>query len=105
MVSIPGWAYSAVGVAIALYSKFVQSRSPDNKVMAIFFWVGVVFIIVGAFKLATQFLLGNRKKEQEATPRAPDGRPAAARDMIFCPRCNAKLHPQSKYCNWCGTQV
>ena len=27
-----------------------------------------------------------------------------ARDHLSCPKCNAKLHTHSKFCNWCGTR-
>lgn len=110
MAKISGWAYVIVGVAVAIYSKFVEARRP-GVALTIFFWIGVALIAVGVFRLVLAFIAGEKDKLR-AKPDAPQGRrarneaerPAYARDYIVCPRCNARLHPQSRYCNWCGTQ-
>jgi len=99
MAKIPGWAYAAVGVAVALYSKFVQSRN-GSKVMSFFFWVGILILIFGVFKLVLSFITGKRERTPATRPSTPPGA-----NYIICPRCNAKLHPQSRYCNWCGTKL
>jgi hypothetical protein len=102
MAAIPGWAYAGVGFAIMIYSKFVKARSPENTIMGLFFWVGLLLLGIGVFKLALLYLLGGKKKDKKKE-RDQESRPVP-RDAIYCPRCNAKLHPQSRYCNWCGTQ-
>jgi len=105
VVKIPGWAYAGVGLAITLYSKFVESRTKGgNPLMGFFFWIGIAILVFGTFKLITQFLL----KDKSPGPKGqvnPGQRPPEARDAIYCPRCNAKLDPRSRYCNWCGTKL
>ncbi len=106
MAKIPGWAYGAVGILIAVYSKFISSRSEGgNTVMSIFFWVGILLLAIGVFKTVVNYLTGeNKMKKARNVNRDAGGRPVHARDFLVCPRCNAKLHGQSKYCNWCGTE-
>jgi uncharacterized paraquat-inducible protein A len=108
MAKIPGWAYAAVGAAITGYSWYVE-RQTENTTMSFFFWIGVALMGVGVFKVLTGYILNSKKKEQpqkkEQTQRRDErSRPQEARDAIICPRCNAKLHPRSRYCNWCGTR-
>ncbi len=99
MASIPGWAFAGAGGAIALYSKYIQEKHPSGA-MTLFFWIGILLLVVGAFKFVARYLMGAKDLE-ERVPRDV----GAVRDGIFaCPRCNAKLHPQSRYCNWCGTR-
>lgn len=96
MAGIPGWAYVITGVAIALYSKFVQHTS-GSKVMGFFFWIGILFLTVGVFKMLLRFITRGEKESQEKN--------FSGRSFIVCPRCNARLDPRSRYCNWCGARV
>ncbi len=102
MASIPGWAYAVVGAAIAIYAKYVSSKKPST-IMGIFFWIGLALLAIGVFKLLLRFIAGKRR-ELRGEEKRPDERPAHTRDSLVCPRCNAKLNPQSRYCNWCGTR-
>lgn len=105
MVEIPGWAFAGAGAAIAAYSKFIDAKRPSG-VWSLFFWLGILLVAFGAFKIVAGFITGEKKamRAERAERRSGADRPAHARDSIVCPRCNAKLHPKSRYCNWCGTQ-
>jgi len=109
LVKIPGWAYAGVGLAVALYAKFVESRKPSSA-LTIFFWIGIGLLVIGAFKIALGFIAGKREELSggEERPgrriRGEAERPAHARDFVVCPRCNARLNPRSRFCNWCGTR-
>ncbi len=106
MVAIPGWAYLVVGGAMAAYAKFISARKPSTA-LTIFFWIGLFLLAIGVFKIAMAFIAGKKDPDEERRPtgsRDPADRPAWANDYIVCPRCNAKLNPRSRYCNWCGTR-
>jgi hypothetical protein len=106
MASIPGWVYLIVGGAVAGFSKYIGAKMEKAPgALTIFFWIGILLVAVGVFKLALGYMTGEKeqKPETKAPVRGP-GRPDYARDAIVCPRCNARLHPQSRFCNWCGTR-
>jgi len=103
MASIPGWAYAGAGAAIAIYSKFVQSRKPSTAI-ELFFWVGLALLAIGVFKLGARFIMGKKEEFSYIENKPGNARSANTQDFIICPKCNAKLHPQSRFCNWCGTR-
>ena len=110
LVSIPGWAYVLVGGIVAGVSKYLTSKPDASAGLKLFFWLGLLLVAVGIFKIVFGYIMGEKKsvvdEEGEGQKmRSPKDRPAHARDAIYCSRCKAKLHPQSRYCNWCGTRV
>jgi hypothetical protein len=60
MVSISGFAYILIGAFIAGASKFVEIKS--GKTMTLFFYIGIIFILIGATKL----VLATFKKKIES---------------------------------------
>ncbi len=105
-MSIPGWVFAVIGVAVASYSKFVQSRSAQPKgVLTLFFWVGIALLVYGVFKTGIWYMTREKASRREKADASVSGRrPSYARDHIVCARCNVKLHPRSRYCNWCGAK-
>jgi len=101
MATIPGWVYLVLGGAIAAYAKFVSTRKPTTA-LTIFFWIGIILVGVGIFKLASRYMTGQKEMEK-ANPRE-QAEMRQSGGPLTCARCNARLHPQSRYCNWCGAK-
>ena len=58
MAAIPGWVYILIGVLMSAFSKIVESKSEPGT-FKLFFWVGIVFVVIGIGKLVFK-----SKKEQ-----------------------------------------
>lgn len=54
-MKIPGWAYLLVGIIVGGVSgyiyKFIPKNGQPNGAMAVFFFIGMIFILVGIVKL------------------------------------------------------
>lgn len=112
-MKIPGWAYIGLGVMISAYAKFIENKS-GNAAMKLFFYIGVAMIVIGAFKLLISYIANPKEKESEGagedfsrTPKENFPEPAKRSNgkYVTCNRCTARLHIQSRYCNWCGYKV
>jgi hypothetical protein len=62
MAAIPGWAYLLSGIAISVFSKIVEKNSKPGQ-FALFFWVGIIFIVVGVGKLVYKYVFRKEKKD------------------------------------------
>ncbi|MBN2052970.1 hypothetical protein JW756_05680 [Candidatus Woesearchaeota archaeon] len=67
MAAIPGWVYLVIGVAMAAMSKIVESSSKKPGNFALFFWLGVAFIVIGLGKLVFKALKKDKKPAKEPT--------------------------------------
>lgn len=106
MASIPGFIYLIVGGAVMAFSHFVM-RSSESASMKLFFWVGGVLLVVGVFKILVKYMVGKGVREvkvRESEIR-DTARESAGASHILCGKCGAKLHPRSRYCNWCGGKI
>ena len=66
-MEIPGWAYLIVGVIVSGYSGYVyyyipKSTGEQNMSMALFFFIGIIFIVVGVEKILSRKI---EKKHEE----------------------------------------
>ncbi len=55
-MEIPGWVYLIVGIIVSGFSGYVYYYVPKpdgspNMAMAFFFFIGIIFIVVGVFKI------------------------------------------------------
>lgn len=112
-MKINGWIYLIIGAIISGYSKFVQLKN-DNYIMTFFFYVGILFVVIGLFKIIVKFITSPKNKESEVEEEFYN---SPKKDFsgsinknsnsraIICPRCTARLHPKSRYCNWCGYKL
>ncbi|MFH1506682.1 MAG: hypothetical protein ABIE94_06905 [archaeon] len=64
MAGINGIVLFIIGGVMAVYARFVASKT-DNALMSVFFWVGMVIAIIGVLKI----LVGSKKKNKEQTPK------------------------------------
>jgi ABC-type nickel/cobalt efflux system permease component RcnA len=60
MAAIPWWAYLGSGIAISIMSKIVEKNSKPGS-FALFFWIGILFIVVGVGKLVFKYVLRREK--------------------------------------------
>jgi cytoskeletal protein RodZ len=60
MTAIPGWAYLASGLAITFFSKWVEAKSKPGE-LALFFWIGILFIIIGVWKIIYKYIFRKEK--------------------------------------------
>jgi hypothetical protein len=65
MAAIPGWAYLTIGIAVSVLSKIVEKVSKKPGTFALFFWVGILFLVVGLVKLV---LKKNKKEQKNISP-------------------------------------
>ena len=73
MVKIHGALWVVLGIFIAGYSWFIQRRSGTN--MVFFIWVGVLFLVWGAFRLTSDYILNQPKAKKEELVGPPENRP------------------------------
>ena len=66
--------------------------------MALFFYVGLIFLVMGIAKIAIEYMTWPEKKAKK-TIQAPH------KHELVCPSCHAKLHPRFRFCPGCGTRV
>ena len=117
---------------MAGYSKFIESRT-DNSTMTVFFWIGVVFIVIGVLKLIFEISFRKTKKKQHSKRESKkQGRPnrydeqeknyydqqirgqghhverasqPTHQSIIACQRCGTKHYSHANFCQKCGNQI
>jgi hypothetical protein len=65
MSSISGWVFVAVGASVTLFSNYVRNRGGEG--LALFFWVGIIMIGVGIFKIVLGYI--KEDKEEKNIPK------------------------------------
>ncbi len=108
---IHGVFYILAGVAISLYTRFIEARADTGSKLTLFFYVGLVFIGVGIFKLVARYVFKRgggsdeeshpHDSEHEEHKKRSRGYQQSPKSKI-CPRCRSKMHPRVKYCSNCG---
>jgi hypothetical protein len=64
MAAIPWWAYLGSGIIISAVSKWVEAKSEPGD-FALFFWIGILFIVVGVGKVIVKYLFNKEKKQPQ----------------------------------------
>ena len=103
-----------VGGGIAFWS----SKLGDK--FALFFYLGLVFVLYGFVRMLISFMLRPEKEQaqpQRQPPAYPQGQgypaqvqhpavpPSLRQSVFYCPRCQAQLGPASRFCGMCGLRV
>ena len=91
-----------VGLLISYFANFVDART-DNQGIALFFYVGLGFIIYGVFKIAIFFVLKDKSKSKKDSK--PPHKVNVNRTIISCPTCMTKHYSNSNFCHMCGTKL
>lgn len=122
---IHGGVYVVLGILMALYSKFIQSKL-NNSSMSLFFWIGIGFVAFGVFRLITLFVfkdssskvsvkksksnnseLERLKAEKEKMMKGNNqgSERSVNGDIVACPRCGTKHYSTSNFCHMCGCSL
>ena len=119
---IHGLVYVVLGILMAVFSKFIESKL-DNNSMALFFWVGLGFIAFGVFRLMTLFVFNDsskkpklerknsnpeleKLKQEKAKMMSGQSRTQESeREIVVCPRCGVKHYSSSNFCHMCGCSL
>jgi membrane protease subunit (stomatin/prohibitin family) len=104
--------YIIIGFAVAIISYNV-----DYTKLILFFWVGIIFIMVGLVKFLFRFLQRELKetktqkktyqhiKNQENQSQKVHYNQHLNSTEIFCHNCGAKLNSKFNFCPGCGTKI
>jgi len=124
MVRINGFVYIIIGGAIAFFSNLIYNKTGTGSIL-LFFYVGLLFIAVGFFKVVSSLILGKKEKEPskigERTnsvlanminkdmaavdiARRSKGAPPA-NSIVSCPRCGTRHYATSNFCHKCGMRL
>jgi hypothetical protein len=60
MATIPGWVYILIGGVMCSMSTIIGAKVKTNS-LTLFFYIGVVFIIIGMFKLFLRYFKSKRE--------------------------------------------
>jgi len=95
MAAIPSWAWLAIGLVISLTSWYVE--------MTLFFWLGLVFIVIGIMKLAAGFMLGEKETKQEKKT-VHNLSPQHTHQYYRC-ACGNPVRVNDIFCSYCGRRL
>jgi sulfite exporter TauE/SafE len=109
--SIPWFAYLVIGILVSAFSKVIDS-STDSRGIMVFFYVGILFMLVGVGKL----VIGQRTKKtashapvQSAVQNSQSSQRNVASDhphsVIACRVCQTKNYASFNFCHSCGSRL
>ncbi len=82
-------------IILGIIVSIVSDRVDQDGSMTLFFYLGIIFIIIGIAKLAIKFIMSPKKDyERKRTKK-----------IILCPSCGEKHFETSNYCHKCGTKL
>lgn len=121
----------AIGAGVALFSKYVQNKG--GKGMALFFWVGIIMIGIGIFKVVLGFILRDERKEKQLQEKKQNFNPlqkmgfnkdlegvdskkiemerqqamknVQQTNIVNCPTCGTRHYSNSNFCHMCGARL
>ncbi|MBR9703430.1 zinc ribbon domain-containing protein [Candidatus Woesearchaeota archaeon] len=121
-IPVPWWAYLAVGGLITGYDLFLQSKVSSDSSMTLFFYLGLIFIIIGLGKIAfgkfakktnnddkkTQQHYAKQLSQQQRAWQHEQQRQAShpgQHNVHHCPRCGTQSQQGNNLCHKCGARL
>ncbi|MAG91326.1 hypothetical protein CMO83_01470 [Candidatus Woesearchaeota archaeon] len=92
MAKIHGLVYIVVGLFVSIASLRI-----DYGELYLFFYVGIIFIVVGSTKLVNKYLENQDKKLHKAKHHA--------HRLKYCHNCRNVIRTNDKFCNKCGVRA
>jgi len=108
---IPGWLWLIAGIGVAVLSKVISARDASNAAaMTLFFYVGLLFIAVGIFKILIKVILSNKKNKIIVNKRSKKissekNNKGNRYEVIYCSNCGSKNYAFFNYCQNCGKKL
>ena len=103
MAKIPGPVYFIIGLLVSGVSWYVNTKQGRND-LELFFWIGLIFIAWGVFKIMIRLILSSGKKDKVPHTNAN----YHYRDIDhgrYCPACGTPISRFDMYCRGCGMRV
>ena len=100
MAKIHGFVYLLVGFIVS-----IASYKINYERFKIFFYIGLLFIVIGAAKLVINFIT---KKGENKAPENKINRISQnnlLRRYKYCPRCRNIVRANDRFCSRCGAGV
>ncbi|MFQ5621448.1 MAG: hypothetical protein ACE5FT_06415 [Candidatus Nanoarchaeia archaeon] len=93
-MALPSWAFIGVGVVVT-YVSYVLGDKYD-----LFFYVGLLFLVWGLFKLVLNYVMKSPSKvEEKAVERRMEP------NVIACPYCASSCYSSARFCHMCGGKL
>ncbi|HLC84201.1 MAG TPA: hypothetical protein VJH22_00225 [Candidatus Nanoarchaeia archaeon] len=92
MAKIHGLVWLAIGAVVMAASSYIGPR------LKFFFWVGLVLVAWGVFKLIVRYVTG----EQPKTEIKPF---TGSAHVTRCHACRATVYTTAKFCHMCGAKL
>lgn len=94
MAKIHGLVYVVVGLFVSVFSWKLNYEK-----LVFFFYIGLVFIVIGI----TKMILGLAKKRTDKTEKGhyKDNQ----KQRKYCPKCGNGLNAGDIFCSRCGTRI
>ena len=107
---IHSWLWLIAGIAITIFSKIISGRDPSNApAMTLFFYVGLLFIAIGVFKIIIQLVL-NKKSQKNTYEKIAKKATNEVNNqdrfrIVYCNNCGSKNYAFFNYCQHCGKKL
>lgn len=111
MAALSAWVYIFVGGLVSGVSFYINEQKGDGS-FTLFFYVGIVFFVIGLAKLLIRVMLGKKTKmpvephyaQQRVQPQRKTHQHQAqqARRTHHCRKCGAPLSGYGRFCSKCG---
>ena len=95
MAEIPWWAWTGVGLFVAVTSGIMGGK------VSWFAWIGLLFIAIGIGKTVYLFVLKPREEVRVVHQHTIQPPPTSQ----YCPLCKITVMPTDKFCRYCGTRL
>ena len=107
---IPGWLWLIAGIGISILSKVIAGKDNANvAAMTLFFYVGLLFIAIGIFKIILILIL-NKKSEKSSYEKIVKKATSEVNNqnrfrIVYCDNCGSKNYAFFNYCQHCGKKL
>ncbi|MFP4523262.1 MAG: hypothetical protein ACOCQQ_00865 [Candidatus Nanoarchaeia archaeon] len=109
--SLSEWAFLIPGTLFVVISQLLllTKATSHPSAMKLFFYIGLLFMVIGGFKLFRKSRLGADEERfalKLAQPKTQQKNKVTTQPhIISCSRCLAKNYSSSNFCHMCGKKL